>query len=321
MEIVMQPGFKSFDGQIENNSLALSPDEKLVVVSYSGTPQVVVYDLSGQKPPVVLGDFITPRNILFAPDGQYFYVSDSSLGEVLEIDAHTLEIVRRFAIGAGAFGTAITANGQTLFVNNEATSTVAVVDILSGLTVAVLTGFSQPRQGIKISADGKKVFVTNFGNDQVIVVDAAERKIVGRIGGFNKIRAISLTREGDVMYAANSGSNSIAVVDIASGAITKTIPVGRDPYGATLSADQKQLLTSSKLDGTLDIVDLGTDKITKSIKEFVEPRQALVYGRDGKTVYVLNRDLSIGVVDLPSGRVSRTLRIPQTRDVLQFAHG
>ena len=51
-------------------------------------------------------------------------------------------------------------------------------------------------QGIKISADGKKVFVTNFGNDQVTVVDAAERKIVGRIGGFNKIRAISLTGHG-----------------------------------------------------------------------------------------------------------------------------
>ena len=312
---------KTFDGHIENNSLALSPDEKLAVVSYSGTPQVVVYGPSSQRPPVVLGDFITPRNILFAPGGHYFYVSDSSLGEVVEVDVNTLDVARRFALGAGAFGTAITADGHTLFVNNEAASTVTLVDVPSGLTVAVLTGFSQPRQGIKPSADGKTLFVTNFGNDQVIVVDIAERKIVGRIAGFNKIRAISLTREGDLMYAANSGSNSIAVVDVAAGRIVKNIPVGRDPYGATLSADQKQLLTSSKLDGTLDIVDLRTGQIAKSIAGFVEPRQALVYSRDGKTVYVLNKDLSVGVVDLSSGRLARTLQILQNKDVLQFAQG
>jgi len=81
----MQAERKTFDGQIENNSLALSPDEKLAAVSYSGMPQVVVYDLAGRNPPRVLSRFITPRNILFGPDGGYFYVSDSSLGEVVEI--------------------------------------------------------------------------------------------------------------------------------------------------------------------------------------------------------------------------------------------
>jgi len=304
----MQAERKTFDGQIENNSLALSPDEKLAAVSYSGMPQVVVYDLAGRNPPRVLSRFITPRNILFGPDGGYFYVSDSSLGEVVEIDANKMEVARRFALGAGAFGTAIAPDGRILFVNNEAASTLTMVDIPSGLTEAVVTGFSQPRQGIKLSADGKTVFVTNFGNDQVIVVDAEVRKIVGRIGGFNKIRAISLTRECDILYAANSGSNSIAVVDLAAESITNIIPVGRDPYGATLSADQTQLLTSSKLDGTLDILDLRTGQIVKSIGGFVEPRQALVYGRDGKTVYVLNRDLSVGVVNLSSGQVFRMLR-------------
>jgi YVTN family beta-propeller protein len=318
LEILMDSEHTPFDAHIKNNSLALSPNEKIAAVSYSDTPEVIVYDLTARTPPRVLWNFITPRNIVFASDGRHFYVSDSSLGEVVEIDANTLGTTRRFAVGAGAFGTAITHDGRTLFVNNQAASTLTIVDIPSGRSDAVLTGFAQPRQGIKISSDGKTVLVANFGNDQVAVVDAVARKIFSRIGGFNQIRAISLTRESDVLYAANSGSNSITEVNVATGRIVRTIPVGRDPYGATLSADQKKLLTSSKQDGTLDIVDLRSGLIAGSIGGFLEPRQALVYSRDGKSVYVLNKDLSIGVVDLSTASVSRTLHfkkleMPQPR--------
>jgi YVTN family beta-propeller protein len=295
-----------FDAQIKNNTLAISPDEHLAAVAYSDTPRVLVYDLTTKQPPHVLADFVTPRNILFAPDGAHFYVSDSSLGEVVEIDAHTLATTRRFAVGAGAFGTALTRDGQTLYVNNEAASTVTVLDLATGSTKAVLAGFAQPRQGIKLSADNSQVFVTNFASDQVIVVDATTRKITATIGGFNQIRAISLTRDGHTLYAANSGSNTIAIVDLATGKILRTIPVGRDPYGATLAADEKHLLTASKMDGTLDVVDLAGGRIERSIPGFDEPRQALVYSHDGKTVYVLNKNLSLSAVELPEGRITRT---------------
>ena len=39
----------AFDGNIRNNSLAVSPDEATAVVSYSERPDVVVYDLTTGK--------------------------------------------------------------------------------------------------------------------------------------------------------------------------------------------------------------------------------------------------------------------------------
>lgn len=196
---------RPFDAHIKNNTLAISPDEQLAVAAYSDTPGVLVYALTGDRPPRVLPGFVTPRNILFAPDGAHFYVSDSSLGEVVEIDARTLAPTRRFAVGAGAFGTALTRDGRTLYVNNEAASTVTELDLATGSTAAVLTGFAQPRQGVKLSADGQQLFVTNFASDQVLVVETATRKITASIGGFDQIRAISLTRDGQTLYAACSG--------------------------------------------------------------------------------------------------------------------
>nr|MBP6466328.1 phosphate ABC transporter substrate-binding protein [Rubrivivax sp.] len=80
------PARVTFDGQIRNNSLALSPDEATAVVSYSERPDVIVYDLVTGAVRGVLRGYVTPRNIVFAPDGKSFYVSDSSLGTVTRLD-------------------------------------------------------------------------------------------------------------------------------------------------------------------------------------------------------------------------------------------
>ena len=50
----------AFDGNIRNNSLAVSPDEATAVVSYSERPDVVVYDLTTGKVRGVLHGYITP---------------------------------------------------------------------------------------------------------------------------------------------------------------------------------------------------------------------------------------------------------------------
>ncbi|WP_431810123.1 YncE family protein [Jejubacter sp. L23] len=97
----------TFDGDIQNNSLAISPDEKLAVVSLSGQPEIIVYDLTTCQRKAVLKNFITPRNIVLAPDGASLYIFDSSLGVVKQLDARTLKTLAQYAIGPGAFGTAI----------------------------------------------------------------------------------------------------------------------------------------------------------------------------------------------------------------------
>lgn len=117
----------TFDGQIRNNSLALSPDEKTVVVSYSERSEVVVYDAATGTVRGVLQGYVTPRNIVFSPDGQAFYVSDSSRGEVVKVDAATLQTLSRLAAGPGAFGTTLSRDGKLAYVLNEDLS-VAKVD-------------------------------------------------------------------------------------------------------------------------------------------------------------------------------------------------
>ena len=297
----------SFDADIKNNSLAVSPDEHLAAVSYSDEKRVIVYDLHTGKPIKTLEGYITPRNIVFAPDGKRFFVSDSSLGTVNVVDAARFETVARYPVGYGVFGTVLTADGRTLYANDEAASTVTAVDTADGSAKVVIPGFAQPRQGIRLGPDGKEAFVTNFLGDKITIVDLATHRITGEITGFKALRAISISKDGKTLYAGNSGTNEVAVVDLSKREIVDRIPVGKDPYGAALTPDGRFVYSGNKADNSLSVIDTATRKVVGTITGFQEPRQAIVFTKDCKTAYVLNKDLSIAVVDTTTRHIVNTL--------------
>ena len=181
-------------------------------------------------------------------------------------------------------------------------------DLKTGTADVVITGFAQPRQGVRLGPDGRQLFVTNFLGDKITLVDIATNKIAGEIVGFDKIRAISITSDGKKLYAANSGSNSIAIVDLETKKIVETVTVGEDPYGAALTADGRFVYSGNLKGNSLSVIDTATAKVVATVTGLHEPRQAIVFSKDGKRVFVLNRDLSIAVIDRASNTVGRTLR-------------
>ncbi|MCC9066782.1 beta-propeller fold lactonase family protein [Arthrobacter cryoconiti] len=308
--VVSSPPAKAiaaFDGDITNNSLAVSPDEKTAVVSDSREKSILIYDLTDGKLRKKIEGFGTPRDIAFVNEGSEFVVSDSTLGTLRFYNTNDSSFKDEVVVGPGAFGTSVSPDGKTLYVNNEAHSSVTRVDIAARRAVDVLTGFSQPRQGIQASPDGKQVFVTNFQGDKVTVIDVASWKIVREISGFSKIRGISVSPDGGTLYAANSGRNSVSVVDTATGAISQDIAVGNDPYGASLSPDGKLLLASNKVDNTISVINASDNSVVKTIDGFKEPRQAIVFNKDQSTAYVLNKDLSIAKLNVSDLSVTQTI--------------
>lgn len=297
-----------FDADITNNSLAVSPDEKTAVVSDSRENSLLIYNLVEGGLLKKIDGFGTPRNIVFINDGSQFVVSDSSLGTLRFYSTEDYTLQDEVVVGPGAFGTAVTPDGKTMYVNNQAHSSITVVDLEARKPTDVITGFSQPRQGIKVSPDGKHVFVTNFEGDKVTLVDAASRKIIRELTGFSKIRGISVTADGNTLYAANSGRNSISVVDLRKGETTKEIEVGREPYGAALSPDGKLLFASNKADNTVDVIDVTENTVVKTLGGFKEPRQAIVFGHSQNRAYVLNRDLSVARVNVEDLSLADTVR-------------
>lgn len=139
---------------------------------------------------------------------------------------------------------------------------------------AVITGFAQPRQGVRLSPDGKALYVTNFLGDEITIVDTASNKITG----FDKLRAISVTADGKTIFAANSGSNTIAcrrrqaIGSLPRSRSAKTRTALRSPDG--------QFVYAGNLgDSTVSVIAVASHKVVATITGFKKPRQAIVFTR------------------------------------------
>lgn len=285
---------KPFDSQIKNNALTINKAETLAVASNSDNPTVKIYDLNKRKVIATL-DYVTPRNLQFSSDDNSFYISDSSLGVVQQVSMESLKVIHEANVGKGAFGFAI--HNNLMFINNEATNTVTVLNLDNWQIECTISGFSNPRQGIKVGPSGRYVYVTNFSGDDVRIIDTDSWQVVKTLNGIPRVRAIAISPDESKLYGASSKTNSLRVISIKNNQVLEIIPTGRDPYGASLSKDGKTLATGNKEDGSVQVFDLTNYSLIKTIDGLDEPRQAILYSETPGKLYVLQKDLSIAEVN------------------------
>lgn len=300
-----QAALPECDNDIQNSSLAISPDERTAVASCSQRPEVIVYDLYARRVRRVLDDFITPRKILFEPNGRYFYVSDSGFGIVKKIDNSSLQTVSVLYAVPAAFGITMSNDGRTLFVNNEEATVVSVFDLVSQQRIAQITAYSQKPSGAS-AQDASFLYLADFWGQKIRILDTTTNQITGEISGFNKIRTFSVTRDGKTLLVIDSGAQSVAVVDIPSRAIVAKIPVGSGSGDPAISLDQRFACFHDPRDNSLAVVAVLPCPIAKN-PGFLEPAQGIVFSRDGSAAYVLDRDLSISRIDLSDNRIAYTI--------------
>ena len=95
-----------------------------------------------------------------SPDGQRLYVPCNGRGDVLEIDASSLEVLRVLPAGRGPYNADLTPDGSTLVVTLKGDQAVAIYDLATGEETRVAT--TQPvTHGVVVSPDGRYAFVTN----------------------------------------------------------------------------------------------------------------------------------------------------------------
>lgn len=101
-----------------------------------------------------------PTWVLLSPDDERIYVPCNGRGDVLEIDAGSLEVLRRFPTGSGPYNADITPDGSKLVVTLKGAQAVAIFDLTTGEETRVRTSQSVTH-GVSITPDGSYAFVSN----------------------------------------------------------------------------------------------------------------------------------------------------------------
>jgi YVTN family beta-propeller protein len=210
---------------------------------------------------------------------------------------------------------AIAASGVRIFVTNEASGDLSVIDGDSQSVVATVPLGKRPR-GIKFSPDGTSLYVALSGSptappgvervtlppadraaDGIGVVDTTTLTIKRIIHAGVDPEQLEVSADGRRLYVANEESAQVSVVDVPSGAVIATVRVGDEPEGVTLRPDGKVLYVTSEGAGSVFAIDTATNTVLKEIGVGHRPR-SVAFLPDGSRAYVtLENDGALAVID------------------------
>ncbi len=260
--------------------LAFAPDGKRFFVSGGDDNEVMIFDFAGGK--------ATLAGKIFLGSADYHKLDDRARAEA-----------RRKGLGEFAFpaGIAITPDGKRLYVAENLTHKVAVVDLATQQVITKIAVGEYPYD-CEVSPDGKRIYVTNWGSRSIAVIDTANNQVAGNIQVGDHPNDIELTRDGKTLYVANANSNTVSVVDTAqmkeieavSTALHPKSPIGSTPNAVALSPDEKTLYIANADNNNIAVVDVakrGQSEVEGFIPTGWYPTSVRV-SKDGKRIFVAN---------------------------------
>ncbi len=317
-------------------AIVLHPDGKHLLVANNGygTQSIMVIDLADRK---VIDRAVVEKawlGLRTSADGRRVYAGGGMSNTVLAFSFENGKLTPLAPIPVGNPGADIYPGGlcisdQKLFVANNLSNNLSVIDLASGKALASIPVGDHPYTCVA-SPDGKKVYASVWGAAQVAVVDTESQTVTERIATEDHPNAMIFSKDGKRLFVANANTNTISAIDLAAGKAKERISVAlypNSPGGSTtnalaLSPDGVRLYAANADNNNVAVIDIGEPGMSK-VLGFIPVGwypTALALSPDGSTLYVANGK---GTRSLPNPKGPQpTMRsIAGTQYIARLLHG
>lgn len=265
--------------------IAVSPDNRLVLIASTGDESVLVYRLENRRlvrhAVLTFAKGMGPADVMFARDGKTALVMGRTNSDIAVLAVRGDSVTdtgRRFRGGRGPYSGAITPDGKYVVTGNlqgafpppdasaqaaappsppaegrgrggrggpPSRSTISLTDIATGRVVAQEQTAGQTPEHVALSSDGRIAAV------------------VIQNGSGNLIRT-------SPNFATQTGI--LEVFAVGDGTLTKMAqaPIGHWPQGAAISADGKTILVQNGYERTIQVFRLADGKLTEDAAALVQ---------------------------------------------------
>jgi YVTN family beta-propeller protein/autotransporter-associated beta strand protein len=224
-------------------------------------------------------------------------------GRVFVIDTATNQSVGSpISVGFLPAGVSVTPDGRYVYITNNGSNTISVIDSVSRAVVGSINVPTGPI-GVATSPDAKQVYATSpgfipdnrgFAGNTVSIVNTAKNTLAGAITpGIGPI-GVAFTPDGAHAYVANSSSNSVSVINTATKSVALSIPVGNSPTGVAMSPNGQYVYVANQSNngngaspGTVSVISTATNGVAFSIPVGNSPTGVAI-SPSGQYVYVTN---------------------------------
>ncbi len=217
--------------------------------------------------------------------------------------------------------------GYRVYVSNESSGDVSVIDPLNSVVVATWPLGKRPR-GIAVSPDGQLLYVALSGSplappgvdesklppadktaDGIGVVDTLSGAMVKVIRGISDPEQLAISPDGKLLYVASEDTGLAMVIDAVQGVVIASAPVGGEPEGVGVSPDGTAVFVTSETAGTIARIDRTSNQVTGRVSVGLRPRD-IAFSPVGSLAYVPGEfDASLTIVDWRRMQVLHSVKV------------
>jgi YVTN family beta-propeller protein len=248
-------------------------------------------------------------------------------------------------LGASLAVTAHAAPGFQIYVSNEKSGNVTVIDGTDFSVLATIPVGKRPR-GIHASPDGKTVYVALSGTpvkappqidakgnlvfekkkgkdddddddagadksaDGVGVIDVAAKKFTGKINAGSDPEEFDLSKDGKRIYISNEDVKTASIVNIVTGKVEHIIPIGLEPEGVTTTLDGRHFYVTCEAGGDIYVIDSASAAITAHFKIDGRPRSVGFLANSPVAFIPSESAGQLNIIDTTHVKVMKTITLP-----------
>jgi YVTN family beta-propeller protein len=257
-----------------DNRTAYISDNGILWMQYAGEGgnTISIVDLRARKKlgAIDLGNYRRPHGMDIDAKRNRLVSTIENPDGLLLIDLRTRKVLRKYDVqGEDPHMVILSADGETAFVSNTSTDTLAAIHLETGRTKLIPT--DKRPQGAVRSADGKLLYLTNSEGNSITIIDVAKQENVGRIATGAGPNRIAIAEGGRTLVYSMQTGESVGFADIPSRKQTAEIKLPGPPLSFTLSPDGRYGYAGVQDHDTVAIVSIADRKV---VKTFTTPKDA-----------------------------------------------
>lgn len=270
-----------------------------------------------------------PRGMAWSPDHATLYVALSASDDeedddnvpdpaartrvdgVAVIDIASAKVVRVLPAGEDPVRIAVSGDGATLFVTDQADDSVTSV-AADGKGRPHTVSVCESPEGITVAPSGKALFIACVDSDRVAMLDSRDLHLMRKIRVRGGPRAAVASRDGQHIYVATD--NGRLVVLTGDGKVEKTLDLTRDAddvraAGMVETADGHLFVTTGGYGAVVE-VDPKAGTIVRTIAHVGAEPMGIGISADGATLVTANgASGDVSLINRLSGKIVRKLNV------------
>jgi YVTN family beta-propeller protein len=212
-------------------------------------------------------------------------------------------IVGALALSAGG---AFAAHASEVWVGNQRTNTVQIVDSDSPASVAEIQVGTKPHN-ITFSKDRHRAYVANLRSGDFTVIDADERAPIRTIAAGKLTHHVAVSPDDRWLVVTLRGEDRVVVYDAATYEQVESIAVGKNPGMTVFTPDGAKAYVNNAGEESLSVIDVANWQVARRIEGVGGWTGALAMTPDGgRLIITAGAGDTYSLLDTSADRVVAT---------------